>query len=129
MLLKRPFSIRGIVSKGNQLGRTLNTPTVNIYPPESKLLPPNGVYASVSIIDGTMYYGVTNIGTKPTVSDSKMVSVETFLFDFNRDIYGMNIEVCLKHFLRQEMKFENVGALQKQMASDTAFAKEMFMIV
>jgi len=128
MLLKRLYSIKGIVVKGNQFGRTINFRTVNLYPTDSKLLPPNGVYSSETIIDGEIVLGVTNIGTKPTVNDGKIISVETNLFDFNQNVYGKTIEVCLKHFQRPEMKFDSVEALKKQMESDAAFAKELFMI-
>lgn len=128
VLLNRPYSITGIVAKGNQLGRKLEIPTINVYPTEIKLLPPNGVYASRILIDGVCYYGVTNLGTKPTISDGYEVSVETNVFDFDKDVYGNRVEVALYHFLRQEMKFENVEALKKQMESDASFAKEMFLI-
>ena len=128
VLLNRPYSITGIVAKGNQLGRKLEIPTINVYPTEIKLLPPNGVYASRILIDGGWYYGVTNLGTKPTISDGYEVSVETYVFDFDKDVYGNRVEVALYHFLRQEMKFENVEALKKQMESDASFAKEMFLI-
>lgn len=128
MLLGRPYSVYGIVAKGNQLGRTIDIPTVNIYPSESKLLPPNGVYASVTEFEGKKYYGVTNVGTKPTVSDNFEISVETNIFDFDRDIYGKSINVSLMHFLRPEMKFESIEALQKQMKSDADFARDMFMV-
>ena len=128
VLLNRPYSITGIVAKGNQLGRKLEIPTINVYPTEIKLLPPKGVYASRILIDGVWYYGVTNLGTKPTISDGYEVSVETNVFDFDKDVYGNRVEVALYHFLRQEMKFENVEALKKQMESDASFAKEMFLI-
>lgn len=128
VLLNRPYSITGIVAKGNQLGRKLEIPTINVYPTEIKLLPPNGVYASRILIDDVWYYGVTNLGTKPTISDGYEVSVETNVFDFDKDVYGNRVEVALYHFLRQEMKFENVEALKKQMESDASFAKEMFLI-
>ena len=128
VLLNRPYSITGIVAKGNQLGRKLEIPTINVYPTEIKLLPPNGVYASTILRDGVWYYGVTNIGTNRTISDGYEVSVETNVFDFDKDVYGNRVEVALYHFLRQEMKFENVEALKKQMESDASFAKEMFLI-
>ena len=128
VLLNRPYSITGIVAKGNQLGRKLEIPTINVYPTEIKLLPPNGVYASRILIDCVWYYGVTNLGPKPTISDGYEVSVETNVFDFDKDVYGNRVEVALYHFLRQEMKFENVEALKKQMESDASFAKEMFLI-
>lgn len=128
VLLGRPYSLYGIVCRGNQLGRQLNLPTMNIYPPESKLLPPKGVYASVTVMDGQKYYGVTNLGTKPTVSDNPGIGVETNLFDYEGDAYGKQIEVQLLHFLRQEMRFDSVEALKKQMESDAAFAKNMFLL-
>ncbi|MGN0318911.1 MAG: bifunctional riboflavin kinase/FAD synthetase [Lachnospira sp.] len=128
VLLNRAYSITGIVAKGNQMGRELGMPTANIYPSEIKLLPPNGVYASIAVVDGVEYYGVTNLGTKPTVSDGFEVSVETNFFDFDRDIYGKKIEVRLLHFLRQEMKFDNVDMLKKQMEMDMNFAKNMFLL-
>ena len=117
-----------MVAKGNQLGRTIDIPTINVYPTEIKLLPPNGVYASKILIDNIEYYGVTNLGTKPTVSDGYEISVETNVFYFDKDVYGNKVEVRLLHFLRQEMKFESIEALKKQMESDASFAREMFML-
>ncbi|MFR4775546.1 MAG: riboflavin kinase, partial [Lachnospira sp.] len=128
VLLGRPYSIYGIVSKGKQLGRQLNLPTLNIYPPDSKLLPPNGVYASITRLDGKEYFGVTNLGVRPTLDDSPLLSVETNLFDYNDDAYGHYIEVQLMHFLRQEMKFDSIETLKKQMESDASFAREMFLL-
>ncbi len=128
VLLGRPYSVQGIVCHGNKLGRQLSMPTLNIYPPDSKLLPPKGVYASVTLMEGKKYYGVTNLGTKPTVSDSPSISVETHLFDYSGDAYGNQAEVQLLHFLRQEMRFNDVSALQKQMESDVTFAKSMFLL-
>ncbi len=128
VLLGRPYSVTGVVCPGKQFGRQMNIPTMNIYPPISKLLPPKGVYVSVTTIDKNSFYGVTNIGTKPTVSDDFMVNVETNLFDYSDDAYGKNIEVQLIHFIRPEMKFASVDALKKQMEKDAQFAKSMFML-
>lgn len=79
------------MAKGNQLGRTIDIPTINVYPTEIKLLPPNGVYASKILIDNIEYYGVTNLGTKPTVSDGYEISVETNVFYFDKDVYGNKV--------------------------------------
>ncbi|MBQ4282612.1 MAG: bifunctional riboflavin kinase/FAD synthetase [Lachnospira sp.] len=128
VLLGRPYSVRGIVCPGNKLGRELNIPTMNIYPTASKLLPPNGVYASITTLDGVEYYGVSNLGTKPTVNSEPGVGLETHLFNYNDDAYAKRIEVRLMHYLRQEMKFESVDLLKKQMESDVAFAKSMFLL-
>ena len=128
MLLARPYSVNGVIAKGSQIGRTMNLPTINIYPPAGKLLPPNGVYASVTILGGKSFYGVTNVGIKPTVKDNAEISVETFLFDFDEDVYGVNVEVQLRHFQRPEMKFDNIEALHKQIDADAQFARQLFMI-
>ena len=127
MLLGRPFSIYGTVSPGAQVGHKIDTPTINIYPQASKLLPPNGVYATVTVIDDKEYKGVTNVGVKPTVSDAAEVDVETHLFEFDEDIYGRQVEVRLLHFIRPEMKFESLDSLKAQVDKDQEFAKEMFM--
>jgi riboflavin kinase/FMN adenylyltransferase len=126
VLLNRPFNVTGVVSIGNQLGRKLDFPTINIYPTEYKLLPPNGVYATQTTIDGEKFYGVTNLGTKPTVSDAPEISVETFLFDFDKDVYGKKVDVEFIHFIRPEMKFEDVEGLKRQIAADSDFARNMF---
>ena len=128
VLMGRPYSIEGIVCPGNQFGRKIKIPTMNIYPQESKLLPPNGVYASITQIDGKEYGGVTNIGTKPTVSTDQVIGVETNLFDYEEDAYGKHIKVKLLHFIRPEMKFESIEALSKQMESDAQFSKSMLML-
>lgn len=129
MLLGRPFEINGVVARGRQLGRKLLMPTINLYPSCLKMLPPNGVYASITTIDGTDYYGVTNIGIKPTVKNDTELSVETYLFDTELEAYCKQAKVCLKHFQRAEMKFESEELLKRQMEADAAFAKELFMLV
>ena len=118
------FNVTGVVSIGNQLGRKIDFPTINIYPTEYKLLPPNGVYATQTTIDGEKFYGVTNLGTKPTVSDAPEISVETFLFDFEKDVYGKKVDVEFMHFIRPEMKFEDVEGLKKTDSSRFRFCKK-----
>lgn len=113
-----PYHIFGKVSAGKQIGRTIGMPTVNIYPYEEKLLPPFGVYFSEVDVEGRRYRGITNIGIKPTVTDEKKISVETFLYNFSEDIYGKEICVYLFHYRRPEMRFENIDALKTQMESD-----------
>lgn len=128
VLLGRPYSVSGIVCPGNQLGKKMNVPTMNIYPPIVKLLPPKGVYASVTMMGGRRFYGVTNIGVKPTVSDENSISVETYLFDYDESCYGSRIVVELMHFIRSEMKFESMDALSRQMETDADFARSMFLM-
>ena len=118
--LGMPYTIMGTVEHGKKLGRQLGMPTVNLIPPISKLLPPNGVYYSKVSVQGRQYNGISNIGCKPTVSKEKVIGIESFLYDFDRDIYGENIEVQLLTFKRPEMHFESVKQLKIQMEADIA---------
>ncbi|MCR5527267.1 MAG: bifunctional riboflavin kinase/FAD synthetase [Lachnospiraceae bacterium] len=118
-LLGHPYSFAGKVSHGRKLGSSeLSMPTVNIMPEKNKLLPPFGVYFSDVVIGSEIFHGITNVGRKPTLSDHEAVSVETFLYDFDDDIYGENLRVELLHWRREERKFENLDALKKQMHED-----------
>ncbi len=123
-LLGRYYSFNGHVAVGNRLGRRLGMPTLNLYPEEEKLLPPRGVYYSI-VHEGDMSYpGITNIGYKPTVNESGAVSVETYLYDFERDMYGKEIVTELLQFKRPELKFGNVQELKAQMEKDIAQGRE-----
>lgn len=118
MLLGIPYFIFGRVVHGNHIGAGLGFPTINILPDPDKMLPPYGVYTSDVIIDGKKYRGLTNIGRKPTVSDHEDRGVETYIYDFDRDVYGLDAEVYLKHFCRPEMRFGSLDELKAQLASD-----------
>lgn len=122
-LLGYPFTIKGEVLHGRKLGRTLGMPTTNLIPQKEKLLPPNGVYVSRTLIGERRYPGVTNIGYKPTVGAETVKGVETYIFGFEGDLYGRTVDVELFHYRRPEMKFESVDALKHQMEQDIAFAR------
>ncbi len=117
-MLSRPYSIRGRVIPGKKLGRTMGVPTANILPPPEKLLPPAGVYFSEIKAEGKVYGGVTNIGVRPTVSQEETVNAESFLFNFDGDLYGKDIEIALKHFERPEKRFADLQKLQEQLRKD-----------
>jgi riboflavin kinase/FMN adenylyltransferase len=125
-MLGQPYSIRGEVVHGRRLGRTIDMPTTNLIPPSTKLLPPCGVYASKTRIGDQDYPGVTNIGYKPTVGAEDYVGVETYLFDYDNDLYGEIIEVELYDYVRPEMKFGSLEELTRQMREDIIVAKEYF---
>ena len=125
-LLGRPYSISGTIVHGNHFGNTLDMPTVNIIPEQGKLLPPNGVYFSLSKIDKKLMYGVTNVGYKPTVSNVNVLGVETYLYDFNQDVYGENQQVFLLHFMRKEKKFNNINELREQLQIDKIDGKNIW---
>lgn len=126
-LLGQPFFVSGTVQRGNQIGRTIGLPTVNIHPGDCKIMPPNGVYFSTVTYEHQTYYGVTNVGYKPTVEEKRRLGVETFLFDFEEDIYGKDIVVFLHHFTRPEMKFESLNALKEAILRNVAEAKLYFL--
>ena len=123
-LLGSPHLICGQVMHGKRLGRTLGMPTVNLLPPRDKLLPPNGVYLSRMEFGGMNFAGITNIGCKPTVSDSGQMGAETYLYHFQDEIYGEYVELSLYAFRRPEQKFADVEDLKKHMAADIAAGRE-----
>lgn len=119
-LLGMPYLVKGTVIKGNQIGRTIGFPTVNIQPEKDKLLPPNGVYFSQVRVGNRSYRAISNVGCKPTVSDTRVMGVESYLYQFEEDIYGAEIEVYLQKFRRPERKFDGIEALEAQLREDIA---------
>ena len=103
------------VQHGQRIGRTIGIPTVNLAVPEHVLAPAHGVYVTeVFLPDGRRFPGVTNVGTRPTVSDSDAVSVETFLLGFDGDLYGQEIRIEFCRRLRGERKFDSLEALRRE---------------
>ena len=128
ILLGYPYCIIGTVVHGNSIGRTIGFPTANIIPDADKILPPFGVYASKVIMEDGEYYGITNIGVKPTIADDNSVNAETNIIDYEGDLYGKKICVELIHFQRPEMKFQSVEMLKNQLSRDIEFSKTYFML-
>ena len=117
-MLGRDYSIKGLVARGNMLGRSIGFPTLNIYPPASKFLPKFGVYGSSCILNGRRYRSISNIGIKPTIEGKRNPLVETNLYDFDEDVYDSFAEIRLESFLRPEKRFENLDELKKQIEKD-----------
>ena len=124
-LLTTPFSIIAPVEHGKGLGRHLGAPTINQIPTPQTLIPAYGVYLTRCIIDGQFYYGLTNIGIRPTVDVDATVNFETHLFDFDGDLYDKELCVEFLDYIRPEQRFENAEALQKQIQHDIKTAKEL----
>ena len=124
-LLGNPFFAVGTVTHGRGMGHRDFFPTANIIPPKQKLLPPNGVYVTVSHFDGTDYPGITNIGYKPTVGEA-FLGIETNLFDCDLDLYGQNCTVDFYKFIRPEQKFASFEALKAQIRKDIEIGKAYF---
>lgn len=125
-LIGVPYAVSGVVAHGRKLGRKMGFPTVNIEVSERKLMPPFGVYFAEVSIEGRHFNGITNIGCKPTVTDSKTVFAETNILDFNEDVYGKLITVKLLEFSRPEQKFSSVEELKNQIDKDIMNGKEFF---
>ncbi|MCV9927701.1 bifunctional riboflavin kinase/FAD synthetase [Flavobacterium sp. LS1R49] len=112
------YFLTGTVIKGKQLGRTIGFPTANLkIEEEYKLIPKNGAYIVKSIINEKVVYGMMNIGFNPTVNGQKQ-SIEVHFLDFNQDIYDLEIEVSLLHYIREEQKFGSVDLLKEQLNKD-----------
>ena len=123
-LLGRPYSMSGTVKGGKKLGRTLGYPTINLDTPE-RILPRFGVYASTAVIVSDedpkvteTRKGITNIGIRPSIEDGDIPTIETFLYDFDKDIYGRSVILTLDAFIRPERKFENLDELVAQIKKD-----------
>jgi riboflavin kinase / FMN adenylyltransferase len=122
-MLGREYTILGTVIHGDSLGKKIGFPTANLSA-HNEQFPPNGVYAAVARLTDGMHRGVINLGVRPTISDGKSERVlEIHLFDFDRDIYGRDVEVRFLKFLRPEKKFDNLDALVQQIRRDVEQAR------
>lgn len=126
-LLGYKYFIKSEILHGRKLGRTIGVPTINMILPPHKLLPPNGVYVTEVLVEGKNYMGVTNIGYKPTVSEERIIGVETYIDDFDKDVYGEKIVVSFIQFIRPEQKFNSIEELRAQMQSDIEVSRKVYM--
>ena len=123
--LGHPFAIRGKVVHGHQLGRTIGIPTANLLLPKELVSPRFGVYACRAVVDGESYAAVTNVGTRPTVN-GEGVTVEPWILDFEGDLYGREITLEFHRFLRPEMKFPDLAALQAEIRKNAGETRQYF---
>ena len=120
------YGLHGVVVAGNRLGRTIGYPTANmqLYEP-LKLVPANGVYLVEVETLGGHYYGMTNVGVRPTVSGAGVRTIETHIFDFDELIYGLDIRVRFIAKIRDERRFDSLEALRDQLAADEGMCRGM----
>ena len=123
-LLGRPFFLTGTVIDGRHVGTGMGFPTANLSFPEGGLIPAHGVYLSMIRIARRTYAGISNVGTRPTFDDGDTVNCETYLFDYNGDLYGKTLRVSFLRFLRAEKQFASMEALKEQIRLDIARAKD-----
>ena len=125
-MLGRKFSIEGPVVKGDGKGREIGFPTANIDT-KNLILPPNGVYASYTKFNGKTHKSLLNIGVRPTIiKPNPSIQVEAHILKFNENIYDQVIDIELIEKLRNEMKFESIEELKKQISCDIENAKSFF---
>ncbi|RYC71100.1 bifunctional riboflavin kinase/FAD synthetase [Spirosoma sordidisoli] len=128
LFLGRPYSLTGTIVKGRQLGRTIGFPTANMQVDDPvKLIPANGVYAVDVLYAGQsandqLLGGMLNIGFRPTVAGTNQ-TIETYIFDFEKDIYGEHLTLRFREFLRPEQKFDGLPALVEQLKRDEESAR------
>jgi riboflavin kinase/FMN adenylyltransferase len=124
-MLGREYTILGTVVRGDDLGKKIGFPTANLSA-HSEQFPPNGVYFAEAILEGERLPGVVNLGLRPTMSSGKSDRVlEIHLLDFERDIYGKDLQLRFVRYIRPEKKFENVDALVRQIERDVQQAHEL----
>ncbi|MGC6479287.1 MAG: bifunctional riboflavin kinase/FAD synthetase [Flavobacteriaceae bacterium] len=122
--LGRPFQLKGMVVKGQQLGRQLNFPTANLHIPETyKMIPPRGVYWVRTTWDQESCYGMMNIGTRPTLKSNQQ-TIEIHLFDFDGNLYGKKLRVEILRNIREEKAFASLEALQEQLEKDASSCRK-----
>ena len=124
-LLGHHYFIDGSVTRGAGRGRELGFATANLCT-DNELPPPSGVYATTTTIDGVVHPSITNIGMRPTFGDVDRPTIETHIFDFNRDLYGERLRVSFLQRLRDERAFPDVDALRAQIEADVRAARRLF---
>lgn len=126
-MLGYPYLLYGVVVSGNRIGRTLGFPTANmqLYEP-LKIVPGNGVYAVEVEALGKKYRGMCNIGSRPTIAKGNERTIETNIFDFNEDIYGLDITVKFVARIREEVNFGSLEALKHQLEEDRLVCTKLF---
>ncbi|MCT4642558.1 MAG: riboflavin biosynthesis protein RibF [Bacteriovoracaceae bacterium] len=124
-MLGRVFSLKGMVVKGKQIGRTIGFATANIFLDIKLCRPNNGVYCGYVTIGEVEYIFVANLGRRPSIDDDESIILEAHIVGFNGDIYNQNIELNFKHKIRNVVKFETLDALKAQIAVDIEKAKTL----
>lgn len=120
-----PYILYGEIVHGNEIGRTINFPTINQNYADGQLVLKYGVYFTVTEIDGICYPSITNVGVKPTIKGKRSPLAETHILDFSGNLYGRNIEVEFNKFIRPEIKFSSVVELKEQISQDISAVRSI----
>lgn len=120
-MLGYPYFLMEKVIRGRQLGRTIGVPTINMQVPDGKVLPPFGVYAVNVVIDGESYKGMANLGVKPTVGEHNPINLETYILNYEGDLYDKICVIEFFEYVRPEKKFESIEQLKLQIEKDIQY--------
>lgn len=124
-MLDRPYGVEGVIIRGDRRGHTIGFPTANLHP-HNRVIPKFGVYATATLIDGVWRRSITNIGVRPTFGAESEASIESYIFDFDGDLYGDVLRVRFLHRIRDERKFSGIDELRAQIERDTRRALNYF---
>jgi riboflavin kinase/FMN adenylyltransferase len=124
-MLGRPYGVEGVIIRGNRRGHTIGFPTANLKP-HNRVIPKFGVYATATLVEGTWRRSITNIGVRPTFENDAEPSIESYIFDFDGELYGDVLRVRFLHRIRDERKFAGIDELKAQIQKDTAQALNYF---
>lgn len=124
-MLGRPYGVEGVIIRGNRRGHTIGFPTANLKP-HNRVIPRFGVYATATLIDGKWRKSITNIGVRPTFESDSEPSIESYIFDFDGDLYGDVLRVRFLYRIRDERKFNGIDELKAQIEKDTRRARNYF---
>lgn len=124
-MLGRPYGVEGVIIRGNRRGHTIGFPTANLKP-HNRVIPKFGVYASATLVEGAWRRSITNIGVRPTFENDAEPSIETYIFDFDGELYGDVLRVRFLHRIRDERKFNGIEELKAQIEKDSARALNYF---
>jgi riboflavin kinase/FMN adenylyltransferase len=124
-LLGHSYSLAGTIVEGRHRGRDLGFPTANLKT-ANELIPPHGVYATTLTIDGIVRAAITNIGVNPTFGDHTVATIETYVLDYDGDLYGREVQLGFVQRLRDERRFDDVDALKAQIEADLRRAERLF---
>lgn len=124
-MLGRPYGVEGVIIRGNRRGHTIGFPTANLKP-HNRVIPRFGVYATATLIDGKWRKSITNIGVRPTFEADSEASIESYIFDYDGDLYGDVLRVRFLYRIRDERKFNGIDELKAQIEKDTRRARNYF---
>ena len=124
-MLGRPYGVEGVIIRGDRRGHKIGFPTANLKP-KNRVIPKYGVYATAILIEGKWRKAITNVGVRPTFKTEAEPSIETYVFDFDGNLYGDVLRVRFLHRIRDEQKFSGIEEIKVQIQKDTKTARHYF---